>query len=205
MHGGVCVNEMLQAAGLLTLKETPTEPTSLTPDLVDWSRTRAWAEGGYYARVFFNIAGREPEGIVEPADCGRLVDQIRGVLGRVDLGDGRVLANRVSTPAELYRRVRGIAPDLMVFFDSEQWRSIGSVGHGSSWVSRNDTGVDEANHARDGLYAIRAPGVGSGVRRRASILDVTPTLLDLLGLAGEPDLSGSSLLDAREPVEAIGR
>jgi predicted AlkP superfamily phosphohydrolase/phosphomutase len=194
MHGGVCVNELLRGAGLLTLRDEPGRPRSLEPGMVDWSATQAWAEGGYYARVFFNVAGREPLGIVEPTETGKLAARIQDLLGTVPLGDGRVLHNQVCTPAELYRRVRGIAPDLMVFFDSEHWRSIGSVGHRSRWVSANDTGVDEANHARDGLYILRAPGAPSGVTRRASILDVTPTLVELLGLPEDPELPGRSLL-----------
>lgn len=194
MHGGLCVNELLREAGLLVLREEPSKPGPLEPTMVDWTATRAWAEGGYYARVFFNVKGREPNGVVEPAEIAKLGAQIDDLLTTVALGDGRVLHNRVCTPADLYRRVRGIPPDLLVFFDSEQWRSIGSVGHHSTWVSTNDTGLDEANHARDGLYILRDGQVRPGVRRRASILDVTPTLLDLLGLAEDPGLSGQNLM-----------
>src|SRR5436309_3451645 len=66
MEGGVCVNEVLRQAGWLTLKEEPAEPMPLRPQQVDWSRTRAWGEGGYYARIFLNLAGREPQGTIPP-------------------------------------------------------------------------------------------------------------------------------------------
>ena len=29
---------------------------------IDWPRTRVWADGGYYCRIFLNVNGREPEG-----------------------------------------------------------------------------------------------------------------------------------------------
>jgi predicted AlkP superfamily phosphohydrolase/phosphomutase len=122
MHGGVCVNEILRREGLLTLRSEPSGPTPLSPDLVDWSRTLAWAEGGYYARIFLNVAGREPQGRIPRADCDEVKARIREILGRVELGDGRVLRNRVCEPAEVYRKVRGIPPDLLVFFDDERWR-----------------------------------------------------------------------------------
>jgi predicted AlkP superfamily phosphohydrolase/phosphomutase len=52
LEGGFCVNEWLRREGLLALKEPPAGVTPFRPELVDWSRTRAWSEGGYYARVF---------------------------------------------------------------------------------------------------------------------------------------------------------
>lgn len=196
MHGGVCVNEVLRGAGLLVLREEPRWPTPLAPEMVDWERTAAWAEGGYYSRVFFNIKDREPRGSVPPEQRDELADRIRTLLGTVDLGDDRILRNRVEEPARLYRRVRGLPPDLMIFFEGEHWRAIGSVGFGRHWVTANDTGVDEANHTRAGMYALRVAGTvpRRGGWRDASILDVTPTVLGLLGLPPDETLAGRDLL-----------
>ena len=62
LDGGFCVNEWLVREGLLVLKEYPTTVTPFEKLKVDWAATRAWSEGGYYARIFLNVAGREPEG-----------------------------------------------------------------------------------------------------------------------------------------------
>lgn len=194
MHGGVCVNEILRDAGLLVLRAEPELATVLTADMVDWPRTAAWAEGGYYSRIFLNIQGREPRGLVRPQDRAAVTERIRDLLGTVELGDGRVLQNGVYHPAQLYRRVRGLAPDLMVFFEGENWRAIGSVGLGRHWVTANDTGVDEANHTRAGMYALRAAGGGPGGWSDAGILDIAPTVLGLLGLPAQDSLSGRDLL-----------
>lgn len=196
MYGGVCVNEILRSAGLLVLRAEPGGPAPLAPDMVNWERTAAWAEGGYYSRVFFNIKGREPHGSVPPDQRDELAGRLRTLLGTVDLGDGRMLRNRVEEPARLYRRVRGLPPDLMVFFEGEHWRAIGSVGLGRHWVTANDTGVDEANHTRAGMYALRTVGSAPqrGEWRDASILDVAPTVLGLLGLPPDETLTGRDLL-----------
>jgi predicted AlkP superfamily phosphohydrolase/phosphomutase len=117
-----------------------------------------------------------------------------------------MLRNTVEEPANLYRRVRGLPPDLMVFFDGESWRGIGSVGFGSPWVSANDTGVDEANHARDGMYVLRVSPAAPGRRQDASILDIAPTVLNLLGLSVDSDLPGRDLLaghDRWDETEAL--
>lgn len=194
MHGGICVNEMLRAAGLLVLRTEPRSAGPLTADMVQWDKTSAWAEGGYYARIFFNLRGREPNGTVARDAVGGLIAEITDLLGTIDLGDGRILHNQIRRPAELYRRVRGIPPDLLVFFHNEQWRSIGSVGIGREWVCANDVGVDEANHSRNGMFALRAPGMALPAAPEASILAVAPTVLGLLGLPADPTLQGKSLL-----------
>jgi predicted AlkP superfamily phosphohydrolase/phosphomutase len=165
--------------------------------MVDWSRTRAWGEGGYYARIFLNVRGREPEGVIpfEGRDDARR--ELSELLGTLHLPGGPVLENRVVWPEREYRVVRGLAPDLIVLFAELRWRSLGSLGHGGLWLRGNDTGLDEANHAQDGLYVLRAARAPRGERRRASILDVAPTVLDLMGLDAPADLSGRSLVAAQ--------
>ena len=43
---------------------------------IDWSKTKAWSSGGYYARIFMNVQGREPNGIIAPADYERERDEL---------------------------------------------------------------------------------------------------------------------------------
>src|SRR5207244_3368126 len=48
MDGGICVNEWLLREGWLTLAgERPAELQPLEKVKVDWSKTKAWGEGGY--------------------------------------------------------------------------------------------------------------------------------------------------------------
>ncbi len=57
IDGGICVNEWLRREGYLALREEPEGPARLTPDMIDWPRTVAWGEGGYYCRLFLNVEG----------------------------------------------------------------------------------------------------------------------------------------------------
>ena len=66
MMGGICFNDWLIENGYLTLKEPVREPTPSAKTAIDWSRTVAWGDGGYYGRLFLNVAGREPQGVVQP-------------------------------------------------------------------------------------------------------------------------------------------
>jgi predicted AlkP superfamily phosphohydrolase/phosphomutase len=195
MHGGICINEVLREAGWLKLKHVPEGPAPLTPDLVDWPRTRAWAEGGYYGRVFLNIKGREPNGTIPMDQRDDARSQLTALFKSLELPGGPTIYNHSVWPEKTYRRVRGIAPDLLIFFGDLSWRSLGSIGHRGIWLIGNDTGPDEANHAQDGMFVLTGPGVRQRGYRRASILDIAPTALALMGLNALPDLSGRNLLE----------
>lgn len=184
MDGAICVNEWLRREGYLTLREPPRTVQRLEPAAVDWSRTVAWGEGGYYSRIFLNIKGREPQGVMEaPA-----VDALRGELiqGLEALGDetGRPIGTRVYRPEELYPTARGVPPDLIAIFGDLYWRSVGSVGFPQVWTRENDTGPDDANHAQHGMFVAAGlplpPGQVSGMR----LLDIAPLLARHFGLSG---------------------
>jgi len=55
MDGGICFNEWLIQEGYLRVKNYPDKPTRMTFDMVDWSKTKAWGDGGYYGRLFINV------------------------------------------------------------------------------------------------------------------------------------------------------
>ena len=202
IDGGICVNEWLRREGYLVLKEEPAEPTALKPDMVDWSRTTAWGEGGYYCRLFLNVAGREPEGTVAPEDYERVRNEIKAKLEALGDEQGRPIGTVAHKPEELYEERNGIVPDLMVYFGDLFWRSVGQVGTGVVHVFENDTGPDDANHAHDGLYVLVAPGVEPGRTEERGIADVAPTLLELLGEPVPAEMEGTSLLT---PAQAAAR
>ena len=181
LDGGFCVNEWLLREGLLALDEYPREVTPFNNLSVDWSRTTAWSEGGYYARLFMNVRGREPQGTIERSDYERVRDDLVRRLETTVDGEGRLLGTRAYRPEEIYCDVRGVAPDLLVHFGDLRWRSIGSVGHGSIHCRENDTGPDDCNHAPFGGFVLSAPGVQQGWVEGAKLVELGPTLLEAAG------------------------
>lgn len=194
LHGGVRVNEWLRREGHLVLRDAPADGAPFDPRAVDWERTRAWADGGYVGRVHLNVAGREPRGCVRPEDTERLRDEIAAGLAAIEGPDDRRIGADAVRPEERYRTCRGVPPDLWVYFGALDWRAVGSFGAGPLWTRENDTGPDEANHDFDGLAVLRAPGWRMPASGTADLLDVAPTLLDLLGLPGGEGLAGRSLV-----------
>lgn len=193
MRGGVRINEWLRQEGWLTLEETPTGPTPLTMDMIDWSETRAWGAGGYYGRVFFNVVGREPDGVVPPEDLDREVERLASALERGVAGPGGApIQTKAHRPDALYRASAGFPPELLVFFGDLDYRSLGDVGgDGGHFSTTNDRGPDGCNHDWDGIFIASGAGVEARGRQDGlSISDVGPTILALLGVDVPADWLG---------------
>jgi predicted AlkP superfamily phosphohydrolase/phosphomutase len=195
MDGGIRVNEWLRREGLLA---TPTEVngrTSLREAGVDWSGTTAWGEGGYYARIFLNVRGREPDGIVDPERYDEVRDDLARRLAAIPDDQGQPIGTKVYKPEEVYETVQGVPPDLIVHFGDLHWRSVGTIG-GDEGVHtfENDTGPDDANHAQDGLLIMAGRDVrADGLREGMHLLDVAPTVLRLLEIEPLPSMRGTPL------------
>lgn len=195
LDGGFCVNQWLVDQGLLALGTRPRQAAPFAELDVDWDRTRVWSEGGYYARVFLNVRGREPRGTIDPADYDRVREDLRARLEALTDDRGRPMGTRVFKPEEIYRSVRNVAPDLIVHFGDLAWRSIGSVGHPSLHLQENDTGPDDCNHAQHGVVILAAPGLPlHGALEGAHVLDIAPTLLELAGYDVPASMQGRSLV-----------
>jgi predicted AlkP superfamily phosphohydrolase/phosphomutase len=195
MDGGICVNEWLLAHGYLVLSEKPEGAMPLNKVKVDWSRTKAWGDGGYYARIFLNVAGREPQGTVAPADYEKLRDDLLAGLSAIPDENGREIGTKVFRPEELYKKVRGVAPDLIVYFGDLYWRSVGTVGGGRIHTFENDTGPDGANHAQNGIFILKDnANIGAAARVDGlQITDIAPTVLNLFGLPIPNDMEGGAV------------
>jgi predicted AlkP superfamily phosphohydrolase/phosphomutase len=195
MVGGVCFNEWLSAEGYLRFTKELGEPTAIARAPVDWGNTVAWGDGGYYGRLFLNVKGREPDGLVEPSRYDEVRDELAQKLEAMDGPDGERLGTKVFRPQDVYPEVRGVAPDLIVYFGDLEWRSVGQVGTGEIFTYENDTGPDGANHDPMGVFAITGvPGQGTGRREGLRLVDVGPSILSLYGLGAPEGAQGRSFL-----------
>jgi predicted AlkP superfamily phosphohydrolase/phosphomutase len=192
MHGGVRINEWLRREGWLSLRDRPDEPTPLAHASVDWPRTRAWGEGGYYARIFLNVQGREPQGAIAPAEYDRERDTLAHALEAMTGPDGQPLGNRVIRPEDTYREIRGTPPDLMVFWGDLAWRSLGTVGGEEGvYTPLNDTGPDACNHDWDGIFIMAGRAAPRAGRVEGlQIYDVARTVLGALGARAPTGMLG---------------
>jgi predicted AlkP superfamily phosphohydrolase/phosphomutase len=153
MDGGICINEWLIREGYLRVQHYPTEPKRLEELAIDWDHTMAWGEGGYHGRIFLNVRGREPRGIISPEDYHKVRQELIDKLVALVDPEGNNIESRVYSPEMIYKKpIRGIPPDLTVYFGNLAWRSVGSLGLQQIYTFDNDTGPDEANHDWQGIF-----------------------------------------------------
>jgi predicted AlkP superfamily phosphohydrolase/phosphomutase len=193
MKGAFCINEWLIREGYLKLEKEPNGIVELEKSEVDWSKTTAWAWGGYYARIFINVKGREKNGIVDPRDYESTREELKKEVEGIKGPKGEKWNTRVYKPEELYPVCNGDPPDLLVYFDDLYWRSAGTIGHNTLYLPENDTGPDDAVHDYDGIFILYDPKKSMGRRVDVTIYDVAPTVLKLMGLQVPASMEGRAL------------
>ncbi len=194
MVGGCMFNQWLMNEGFLHFKSSPKPKQKFDYKDVDWSKTTAWGDGGYYGRLFINVKGREPEGQIHPDQYESFRTELAEKIEAIVDDKGRLMGNKCYRPEKIYAKVNGVAPDLVVIFGDLRWRSVGLVGADSIYTFENDTGPDDANHAQQGMYILSHPSLEPRGRVNGPTLyDVTPTILRQFGAAIPADMRGKPL------------
>jgi len=182
MKGCFAINQWLIDEGLLKARYEKGKFTRFEQLNVDWSKTIAWAWGGYYARVFLNVKGREPNGVIRLSEYDKVRDEIAEMIKSIRGPNGEKWDNKVFYPEEIYPTAKGDKPDMMVYFDDLYWRSAGTLGHPTNYLLENDTGPDDAVHSEYGMFALYVPGMEESKAVECTIYDFAPTVLSLFGL-----------------------
>jgi predicted AlkP superfamily phosphohydrolase/phosphomutase len=161
---------------------------------VDWSRTRAYALG--LNGLYLNVAGRERDGIVDPAGREALAQEIAArLLEAVDPGTGQRAVTSVLRREEY--RDRGhleIGPDLVVGYAKgvrgSNESALGKVGRE---VVTDNTSAWSGDHCMD---PASVPGVlftSRPLRRKAARLeDVAGAILAEFGVESFPAREGTA-------------
>jgi predicted AlkP superfamily phosphohydrolase/phosphomutase len=179
--GGICFNEWLIEQGYLSLEFYPQEVMPIDKVSIDWSKTRAWGDGGYYGRLFLNVQGREPQGIIPPEDYEDVRQDLISKIEVIEDDKGRNIGSRAYRPEDLYKECNGIPPDLIVYFGDLEWRPVGSVGLRSIHTFENDLGPDDANHDWHGIFIISGKNMGNIYLDTLDIYKINPLILELMG------------------------
>jgi len=194
MAGGFAVNEWLRQEGLLVLKEEPRYEGVIPFEKVevDWEKTTAWGAGGYYSRIFMNVEGREPQGKIPAEEYEAVRNELKERIEAIVDHEGKPMNSIAYKPEDLYREVRNIAPDLMVYFGNLRWRALGTFGLPDIYSFENDLGPDDANHDQNGVFVLWDPRQNHGGRYEEGLqlMDVSPTALDLMKVDVPPDMQG---------------
>ena len=195
---GVHLNNWLHTNGYLALRDDA-RPGATTADFlrdVDWGRTQAYAMG--LGSIYLNVAARERDGIVPPAEADALAERLaRAIGGLRDPQRAAVAVRGARTRRQLYRGAYASeSPDVVVEFNA---------GYRVSWATAlggfGDTGIEDNTRKWGGDHVV-APALVPGVLfasrplrdGRAAIADLAPTILSLLGGDAPPGMDGRALM-----------
>ena len=178
----------------------------LSFDDVDWSRTLAYSIG-HVGQIYINLKDREPGGIVErgaeyEAVRQRVINALqqlrhpqtgKPMVDEVIPGDRVVSGPYASRSADLHLVLDGYRAIAFPLFAAD--RRI---------VTRQIRG-DSGCHRRHGILIAWGAGIRSGEQvENTRIMDLTPTILHLMGLPVPEDMDGrvlSEALTVGRPVE----
>jgi hypothetical protein len=167
---------------------------------IDWSRTRAYAQGNF-GQIFLNIKGRQPSGCVAPEDARPLLSDLKaGLMEILHPGTGQPLLERVCEREELYHGPYAhLAPDLTVVLNDWRYRTIGLHDFTTHKVISPAFGPT-GDHRMEGILIAAGPAFRAGASpRQADLLDIAPTVLHLLGIPVPDDMDGRVLTELLEP------
>lgn len=164
---------------------------------VDWSRTKAYSHG-HIGRIFLNLKGREPNGIVEP---GEEYDTLRKYVIRKlyelrDSETGEKVVDRAFTKEEIYDGPHLVeAPDIVfVMKDMKYVAEYGSFGFHSDSLFGRPVLMDSGSHKPEGIMIVKGEKIESGKKITGSrILDIAPTILYMMGIPIPSDMDGKVL------------
>jgi predicted AlkP superfamily phosphohydrolase/phosphomutase len=167
---------------------------------IDWSRTRAYAQGNF-GQIFINQAGRQPNGCVAPADVRPLLEDIKAELREIPHPEtGEPLVERVLERDELYQGPHAhLAPDLTVVLGDWRYRTIGLYDFTTHKVISPAFGPT-GDHRMEGVLVAHGPAFQKGsAPQGATLLDIAPTVLHLLGVPVPEDFDGRVLTEILDP------
>ncbi len=174
------------------------------PHAVNWSKTRAYTSVRSTGEgVSVNLAGREPEGIVPPAELDHVRDELaKSLEAFVDPLTGRRPVGRVWRREEAFKgRFADVAPDLLL-----EPATLYSLTHARAKVERADW--LSGDHRVDGVLAAAGSNVDrEGFPESARLVDLAPTILAAAEAPASVRHAGSALptlVGSRAAMSASG-
>lgn len=169
---------------------------------VDWSSTRVFFAGVSCQSLQVNLRGRETLGIVEPAECSGLVQEvIAGLTSIVDPKNGRPVIKSAYGKEEIYHGDwTQNSPDVIVI--AENGYSLQEGFPDQLVKPSNLFGADRSGgHRPEGMFIACGPNIRKHAPRlEACIIDILPTVLYLNRLPVPNYVDGEVLAQLiREP------
>jgi predicted AlkP superfamily phosphohydrolase/phosphomutase len=172
-----------------TLREKDMLSSAQDAEKIDWERSTAYHTSDYGIRL--NLKGREPFGIVMPGEEEkRIKEQIKEELRKLTYSNGQPVFEAVLTKEEAYSGpFVDRAPDLIIPINHS-----GAPPVPEKWKYTLTHTSLSGTHTPFGILLVCGKSIKKNTKlESASIFDLTPTILSLLGIPLDKDFDGAIL------------
>jgi predicted AlkP superfamily phosphohydrolase/phosphomutase len=196
----LCFSGLTKLTGLKHEVYDEHEKNLASLSLVDWTKTIAYSYGNL-SSITINLRGREPKGIV---DAGEELMAVKSQLIRElkKLRDPETNKRIVDYVVEKEKVFHGSymdeLPDLFIVMDDFKYMGKGVTPiYPVQTSALVETPSLSGTHRPNGIIIVHGPNINEGVKLHdAEIIDVTPTVLYLLGIPLPHDMDGKVLTTA---------
>ncbi|NET90832.1 MAG: hypothetical protein F6K45_22535 [Kamptonema sp. SIO1D9] len=162
----------------------------------DWGKTRAFAIPSLYTSfIRVNLAGREPQGIVQPGkDYNDLLTEIETNLQQlIDPVTNKPAIKQIVKTAQWFNsEPPEHLPDIFVEWQPAQ-HFLASLIHPQTEITQAKSSYHrDSYHSQNGFMAVAGDAIKTqGQFEDISILDLAPTFLNLMKVEIPPELTGN--------------
>ena len=153
----------------------------LSFDSVDWQRTTAYSMG-HVGQIYLNMVGREPFGIISAENYQQKRQEVVDALQDLRDENGRSLVSKIIPREDTYHGpYTEQGPDLHIVLDDYNMIAYPLFATEGKVITQQIRG-DSGCHRSEGIFLAHGPNIKQNVTLpQASILDLAPTILHLLG------------------------
>jgi len=163
---------------------------------VDWTQTAAYSLGNV-GQIYINLAGREPDGSVQPGAAYEQVrDDIMQRLGELcDPVTGEQVVEAVYRREEIYSGDQvDFAPDIVFMPRRLEYFGFGEYEFGSNHIIEPMKRGISGTHRMNGIFLAYGENIRRGIIvEKAHITDLAPTILNIMGVEVPVHMDGRVL------------
>ncbi len=155
---------------------------------IDWASTRAY---GNQSGININLIGREPRGSVDASEREAVLQKIEAEFKKLSDDSGKLIGDWIKRKEDIF--TGPFCEDAVDLYFSVKERSYlqnSKLHQRSKW---GDAPLSSGMHRMNGTFIMNGPFCRKGVEITPRIIDVTPTILYLMGVPLLEDMDGRVL------------
>jgi predicted AlkP superfamily phosphohydrolase/phosphomutase len=167
-------------------------------DLVDWGKTKAYAFGNH-GEIFLNLKGREPKGIVTPGEAEEIYGYIERELRSLEF-PWNVKSMELIYGRDVFEGpYRHKMPDLFIKIDDYECLTSSRLFNPTLFFRKKG-----GHHRPKGVFMALGPSFTAGKSYdQAHIMDIAPTLLQILKVPLPKDMDGRVLQEVLSVSDTV--